>query len=141
MVALPGWHASARFLQGFVHASIGEQIVTPVSRRSVQHPVEQSVLVVQGSSQILPALPASVQVSPSQQGMLAQLRPLPRQRPASAAGLEQLPTVAPASPVQKHDASSKVMHVYAAQYGRSALLPGSEVAPGISAGMHTFPSS
>nr|PZN26872.1 MAG: hypothetical protein DIU78_06520 [Pseudomonadota bacterium] len=70
-----------------------------------------------------------------------QLPSRPVQSPASAAGLEQFPTVLPASPVQKHDASSKVMQVYAAQYGRSGDWLGRRTDPSGGLGMHTFPSS
>jgi hypothetical protein len=57
----------------------------------------------------------STQVRPSQQALLAQLPSRPMQIPASPAGLEQLGVEEAASPVQKHEASSNVMQVYAAQ--------------------------
>jgi hypothetical protein len=76
----------------------------------VQQPVLQSAADWHGCSQRLPPL-VSTQLRPSQQDMLAQPASLPAQRPASALGLEQLGVTLPAAPVQKHDASSKVMHV------------------------------
>ena len=114
MVSLPS-HASPAFLQGVSQASSSAQISLPVSRRSVQQPDSQSASVAQGSSHTWESLPVSTQSSPSQQLLLAQLLPCPTQSPASAEGLAQSGVVAPASPVQKHDASSKVMQVYAAQ--------------------------
>jgi hypothetical protein len=46
----------------------------------------------------------------------------PTHRPATAAGpVLQDGYIAPAGPVQKHDACSYVMHEYARQYGVSAV--------------------
>jgi len=81
----------------------------------------------------------STQLKPSQQARLAQLPSRPVQIPASPAGLEQLGVTVPASPVQKHEACSNVMQVYAAQYGVSGVRLTSM--PSTSAGMHTYPSS
>jgi hypothetical protein len=79
---------------------------------------------------------------PSQHGVVAvQVRPSPLHNPASAAGLEQLSYIGPASPVQKHEASSNVMHVYAAQYGVSAVRLGNTPVLASNEGMHTVPSS
>jgi hypothetical protein len=115
IVELPGMQASPRFLHGLSQAACSAQIRSPVSRRSVQQPLSQSAPVVQDCSQTLLPLPLSTQASSSQQGIIAQLRPVPMQSPARAAGLLQLGLAAPASPVQKHEASSKVMHVKEAQ--------------------------
>jgi hypothetical protein len=76
----------------------------------VQQPLAQSVAVVQPCLQTL-LVPRSTQVKLSQQARVAQLPSRPVHRPASAPGLEQLGVLVPASPVQKHDASSNVMHV------------------------------
>lgn len=76
----------------------------------MQQPVLQSEPVLHGSSQRLPPL-VSTQLKPSQHPMLVQLASFPAQRPASALGLEQPGVTFPASPVQKHEASSYVMQV------------------------------
>src|SRR4051812_8383761 len=77
--------------------------------------------------------------SPSQHAVDPHELPSPLQSPATAAGPDlQVGKSAAAAPVQKHDASSNVMHVKARQYGRSALLPGKSL-PGSPAGMHTSP--
>jgi hypothetical protein len=51
-----------------------------------------------------------VHVSPSQHLSLEQDEPSPVHSPATAPGLEQVGNCLPAFPVQKHDASSYVMH-------------------------------
>lgn len=106
----------------------------------MQQPLSQSLASEQGCLQMR-LLPRLTQVKPSQHARSAQLPSSPVQSPASAPGLEQFATVLPASPVQKHDASSKVMHVYAAQYGRSGDRLGSKTEPSGGSGIHTFPSS
>lgn len=98
------------FLQGFVQADISAHVFTPVSYRSVQHPVEHSFALLQGLTQALD-VPLFTQVRPSQQLVDAQLAPSALQSPASAAGLWQPEDEVFASPVQKHEAWSKVMHV------------------------------
>jgi hypothetical protein len=111
VVDVPGVHVSPCLRHGFAQASASAQISVPVSHRSVQQPLSQSAPDVQARSQALKP-PRSMHEKPSQHGLVAvQARPSPLQRPASAEGLEQLPYMAPASPVQKHEACSNVMHV------------------------------
>jgi hypothetical protein len=81
------------------------------------------------------------QEEPAQHAVVAQLAPFETHRSARALGLSQAGTVLPASPVQKQEAWAKFIQVYAAQYGVSAVRPGSDVAPGGNAGMQTLPSS
>lgn len=63
------------------------------------------------------------------------------QSPASAPGLEQSTVLGTPSPVQKHDASSNVMHVSAAQYGYSDERVGRREEPSGGQGMHTSQSN
>jgi hypothetical protein len=108
---------SARFLHGLSQAAFGLQICTPTSFGSVQQPVSlQSALLAHVTWHALPPRPFATQDKPSQHGVASSQLPLAlAHSPARALGLEQLGTVFPASPVQKHEAWSNVMHVYAAQ--------------------------
>jgi hypothetical protein len=68
----------------FVQELAGEQIMSPVSRRSVQHPVSQSAFDLHFCSQTLAVPTPSTQLSPEQQVVVAaQLLPCPAQSPAS----------------------------------------------------------
>jgi hypothetical protein len=107
----------------------------------VQQPLVQSEACAQGIRHTGWSVAFSVHVSPSQHALSRQLDSSAAQSPARAAGLEQPRTVLPASPVQKQDACSKLMQVKAAQYGVSAVRPGSAVAPSANFGMQTLPSS
>jgi len=89
--------------------------MSPVSYRSVQHPLSQSSALVQGVMQTNDVEDRRTQVKPSQHSVALQLLSSTAHRPASALGLWQVSQVSPASPVQKQEASSKVMHVNAAQ--------------------------
>ncbi len=115
VVVVLGVQVSPVFLQGVAHALASAQIVVPVSYRSVQHPLEQSAFEVQVCSQTLVVPMPLTQDSPEQQLEDAQLLPCPTHRPASWLGLAQALVLVAAAPVQKHEASSKVMQVYAAQ--------------------------
>lgn len=105
-----------------MHSDAAAQMVWPVPYVSEQHPVSQSEFLLQAFSQSDVASLTFVHVSPSQHLSLRQDDPAPVQRPATAPGLEQVGFCLPAGPVQKHDASSYVMHWYARQYGRSLVL-------------------
>ena len=104
-----------------------------------QQPVAQSVLDEQGWRHTVPETESVTQVRPwqSQQGVVAHEAPSAAHRPATAAGPQaQAGYCAAASPVQKQEASSKVMHAKASQYGLQAVGD----APTSANGMQTSPT-
>jgi len=95
------------FPQDEVHRDASAQTEWPVSSSSKQHPEGQSALVVHGRWQS--AVPG-MHVSPSQHALLAQDAPVSAQRPSTAPGpAAHFGYCLAAAPVQKHEASSKLM--------------------------------
>jgi hypothetical protein len=100
------------FAQGEAHSEASEQIGWPVSALSKQHPEGQSPPVVHTRWQSGAPDDDVRQVSPVQQDLLAHEAPVPAHNPATAAGPSaQRGYCLAAAPVQKHEASSKLMHV------------------------------
>ena len=100
---------AATFPQDEVQREAFEQTAWPLLSSSKQHPEGQSALVLHGRWQI--AVPG-MHVSPSQHGLLAQDASVAAQRPATAPGPSaQFGYCLAAAPVQKHEASSKLMQV------------------------------
>jgi hypothetical protein len=104
-------HTVPIFPHDEAHAEAAEQMACPVSSLSKQHPEEQSVPVLHSRWQTAPDEDVT-QVSPSQQDLLAHESPVAAHRPTTAAGPSaQWGYCLAAAPVQKHEASSKLMQV------------------------------